>query len=147
MIVKKNYENGDSVWIYGISQSNTRPVKGKVIKRFNLVDCGYNDEPHYLIEVPTEIEPLLEVRTWHNMSQDEKGPVGSLRDLGADLAPTIKFATRLGFAVDDGYEPGDPSPEEVHAALEKSMKDSTHAPLNLKENNPKRRYFKKKTKV
>ena len=39
MTVKKNYNNGDSVWIYGISRGNARPVKGTVIKSFNLSDC------------------------------------------------------------------------------------------------------------
>jgi hypothetical protein len=144
MTVKKSYNNGDSVWIYGISRNNARPVKGTVIKSFDLSDCGYNDELHYLVEIPTEIEPLLEVRTWHNISQDEKGPVGSLRELGVFIEPTIKFASRLGFVTDDEYEPGDPTPEEIQAAIDKSIKDINHAPLNLKTEKPKRRYFKKK---
>ena len=147
MTVKKNYNNGDSVWIYGISRGNARPVKGTVIKSFNLSDCGYNDEPHYLVEIPTEIEPLLEVRTWHNMSQDEKGPVGSLRELGSFIEPTIKFVGTLGFVSDDDYKPGDPTPEEIQAAIDKSIKDINHTPLNLKTEKPKRRYFKKKPKA
>ena len=36
------------------------------------------------------------------------------------------------------------SSDDIHAALEKSQKDSSHGPLNLKTENPKRRYFKKK---
>ena len=144
MTVKKNYSHGDSVWIYGVSRGNARPVKGKVIKTFDLSDCGYNDEPHYLVEIPTEIEPLLEVRTWHTISQDATGPVGSLRELGSFIEPTVKFASRLGFVADDDYQPGDPTPEEIQAAIDKSIKDVSHAPLNLKAEKPKRRYFKKK---
>jgi hypothetical protein len=42
-----------------------------------------------------------------------------------------------------GYDEG-PSVEEIHAALDKSLKDTAHEPLNLKTDKPKRRYFKKK---
>ena len=148
MTVKKSYKIGDTVWIYGINRSNVKPVAGTVIKALDLSGAGYNYE-HYIIEVPTHIEPLLEVRTWHNISQDEKGPVGSLRDLG-NVESTIKFASTVGFAFDDqpvldsSDEDDGPSTEEIHAALDQSLKNTEHSPLNLKTEKPKRRYFKKK---
>ena len=148
MTVKKQYAVGDTVWIYGINRSNTKPVQGKVIKIVDLNDAGYSVGDHYIIEVPTHIEPLLEIRSWHNISQDEKGPVGSLRNLGK-FESTIKFAGTVGFAFDDAPElDSDPeddiSPDQIHAALDKSLKDTEHVPLNLKPEKPKRRYFKKK---
>ena len=147
-MAKREYKLNDRVWIYGVSRGNTKPITGKVIKIFNLSECGYNDEPHYLIEIPTAIEPLLEVRTWHSISEDEKGPVGSFRELGLAIEPSIKFASHLGFVVDDTYEIGYPSPDEVHAAMEKSINNSTHQPLNLKDTKPKRRnYPPRKKKV
>ena len=146
MTVKKSYKIGDTVWIYGINRSNVKPVAGTVIKAVDLSGAGYNYE-HYIIEVPTHIEPLLEVRTWHNISQDEKGPVGSLRDLG-NVESTIKFASTVGFAFDDNpnldSDDDGPSADEIHAALDQSLKNIEHAPLNLKSEKPKRRYFKKK---
>ena len=150
MTVKKSYKVGDDVWIDGINRSNVKPVQGKVIKIVEL--DGYTDT-HYIVEVPSHIESLLEVRTWHNMSQDEKGPVGSLRNLG-NFESTIKFAGTVGFAFDDrpdldsslDDEDG-PSTEEIHAALDQSLKNTEHAPLNLKSEKPKRRYFKKKPKA
>jgi hypothetical protein len=148
MTVKKQYAVGDTVWIYGINRSNTKPVQGKVIKAIDLSGAGYTYE-HYVIEVPTHIEPILEVRTWHNISQDEKGPVGSLRTIG-NFESTIKFAGTVGFAFDDSPvldsadEEDGPSAEEIHAALDQSLKNTEHAPLNLKTEKPKRRYFKKK---
>lgn len=152
MTVKKFYKVEDTVWIYGINRSNTKPVQGRVIKVVDLSDAGYSDV-HYIIEVPTHIEPLLEVRTWHNISQDETGPVGSLRDLG-NFESTIKFAGTVGFAFDDNPEldstledEDGPSAEEIHAALDQSLKNTEHAPLNLKAEKPKRRYFKKKPKA
>jgi hypothetical protein len=149
MPTKKQYAIGNTVWIYGINRSNIKPTQGKVIKLIDLGDAGYT-EIHYIIEIPSHIEPLLEIRTWHNISQDATGPVGSLRDIG-NFESTIKFANTVGFAFDD--HPGldsslddddDPSVEEIHAALDQSLKNTEHAPLNLKAEKPKRRYFKKK---
>ncbi len=147
MTVKKSYNVGDTVWIYGVNRSNVKPTQGKVIKSVSIEN--YSDT-HYIIEIPTHIEPLLEIRTWHNISQDEKGPVGSLRTLG-NVEATIKFAGTVGFAFDDNPEldtdDDEISPEQIHAALEKSQKDVTHAPLNLKSEKPaKRRHYRKKTK-
>lgn len=153
MTTKKSYKVGDTVWIYGIGRSNVKPTQGKVIKVVDLNDAGYTIGPHYIIEVPTHIEPLLEVRTWHNISQDEKGPVGSFREIG-NVESTIKFASTVGFAFDDNPVADADSefddeidPNIIHAALEKSQKDVEHAPLNLKSEKPaKRRHFRKKTK-
>ena len=146
MTTKKSYKVGDPVWIYGINRSNVKPTQGKVIKVVDLSDSGYSTGDHYVIEIPTHIEPLLEIRTWHNISQDEKGPVGSFRELG-NVESTIKFAGTVGFAFDDNPEldtdDNEISAEQIHAALEQSRKDVIHPPLNLKEK-PKRRYFKKK---
>jgi hypothetical protein len=150
MTVKKQYAVGDTVWIYGINRNNAKPVQGKVVKVIDLSDIGYSVGDHYIIEVPTHIEPILEIRTWHNISQDERGPVGSFRTIG-NFESTIKFAGTVGFAFDDS--PGlDSSIEDddginadqIHAALQKSQMDMEHAPLNLKSEKPKRRYFKKK---
>jgi len=146
MTTKKSYKVGDPVWIYGINRSNVKPTQGKVIKVVDLSDSGYSTGDHYVIEIPTHIEPLLEIRTWHNISQDKKGPVGSFRELG-NVESTIKFAGTVGFAFDDNPEldtdDDEISAEQIHAALEQSRKDVIHPPLNLKEK-PKRRYFKKK---
>ena len=149
MTAKKSYNVGDTVWIYGIGRSNVKPVQGKVVKSIDLSDAGYTTGPHYVISVPTHIEDLLEVRTWHNISQDETGPVGSFREIG-NVESTIKFASTVGFAFDDNPEldiEDEISAEQIHAALEKSQQDVTHAPLNLKVEKPKRRYFKKKPKA
>lgn len=150
MTAKKSYGVGDTVWIYGINRSNTKPTRGKVIKVIDLSEAGYSIGDHYIIEIPTHIEPLLEIRTWHNISQDEKGPVGSFRELG-NVESTIKFAGTVGFVFDDNPEldtdDDEISADQIHAALQKSQMDSTHPPLNLKPEKPKRRPFRKKTKA
>ena len=151
MTVKKEYAVGDAVWIYGINRSNAKPTKGSVVKILDLKDAGYSSGPHYVISIPTHIEDLLEIRTWENISQDEKGPVGSFREAG-NLESTIKFAGTVGFVFDDDPtldldHDDEISAEQIHAALEKSQQDIIHAPLNLKQEKTKRKYFSKKKKT
>lgn len=146
MIPKKEYAVGDTVWIAGVSRNNARLTQGKVAKVLDMSDEGFS-EIQYIIEIPTHIETMLEIRTWHTISEDARGPVGSLRNLGAGLDATIRFVNRVGFEAHDAEMPDDPTPEEIHAAIEKSMKDATHAPLNLKDPKPKRRNFVRKKKA
>jgi len=154
MTVKKKYNIGDPVWIYGITRSNVKPTKGKVIQILDLGNAGYTDGPHYVVEIPTHIESLLEIRTWENMSQDDRGPVGSLRNLG-DFESTIKFAGTVGFIFDDSPDLDTTdeddidgiTAEAIHAALEKSKSDVSHQPLIMKgAPKPRRRYPSRKKK-
>jgi len=147
MTVKKEYAVGDTVWIYGVNRSNTKPVAGKVIKIIDLKDAGFAGD-YYIIEVPTHIDSLLELRTWETISQDERGPVGGFRNL--NIESTVKYASKVGFVFDDNpeldSEDDGPSPDEIHAALQKSQMDMSHGPLDLKDSNTKskRRQYKKK---
>ena len=145
MTVKKEYNVGDEVWVYGITKQN-RITKGKVVHSLEIPGFGGT---YYVISIPTEIEPLLEIRTWETMSQDSQGPIGAFRDLkSTTFDSTIKFVTKVGFAAPEELEEFDePTADEIHAALEKSQKNVAHAPLNLKPEKPKRRYFKKKPKA
>lgn len=153
MTVKKSYNVGDTVWIYGVDQRHNKIKKGTVIKKFTIDYEGYNDETHYIVAIPTEIEYLLEVRTWHNMSQDEHGPIGSFRDIVQDLGTTRKLLSRTGLTLDTGLseeqtDDDEVSPDQIHAALEKSQQDGVHQPFNLKETKKpvRRRFTKKKPK-
>lgn len=160
MTVKKKYNIGDTVWIYGVTRQSNKSTEGTVVKAFNIE--GYTDM-HYVVSIPTEIEPLLELRTWQTISQTKDGHVGSLRQAFEDPDAAHKMLARTGMAIistdeefeGDGHdgmgsfadEDDDVSPDAIHAALEKSQKDSSHGPLNLKTEKPKRRYFKKKPKA
>jgi hypothetical protein len=158
MTVKKKYNVGDTVWIYGVSRTNVKSTQGTVVKAFTIE--GYN-ELHYVVAIPTEIEPLLEIRTWQTISQTADGHVGSLREAFEDPDAAHKMLARTGMAiisideVGDGHdgmgsfadEDDDISPEAIHAALEKSQQDSSHGPLNLKSDKPKRRNFARKKKA
>lgn len=144
-MIKKEYKQGDIVWIYGVGVSN-KLTKGTVIASVDLSEKGYTDL-QYIIQIPTHIEPLLEVRSWHSISQDDKGPVGSFRDMLQDLSGEVKKIKQLGFfpAEDQDLE-NDPTPEEIMAALEKSTNGLTHKPLHIKETKPKRKYYPRKKK-
>jgi hypothetical protein len=159
MTVKKKYNIGDVVWIYGVRRANDKSTQGTVVKSFNIE--GYNDM-HYVISIPTEIEPLLEIRTWQTISQTKDGHVGSLREAFEDPDAAHRMMTRTGIAfisVDeeftgDGHdgmgsfaEEDDVSPDAIHAALEKSQQDASHGPLVMKNAKPKRRNFTRKKKV
>lgn len=141
-MIKKTYNVGDSVWIYGINKPNT-PVKGHVVKSFDIK--GY-EGTHYVIAVPTHIEDLLEIRTWENISQDEHGPVGMYREVMDTFRTTNRLVSKTGYEYTDTDE-DEPSQEQILAAIEKSRKVATHDPLVLKENKPRRRRFAKKKKV
>jgi hypothetical protein len=154
MTVKKKYNVGDTVWIYGIQRDNVKSTQGTVVKAFTIE--GYN-EVHYVVEIPTEIEPLLEIRTWQTISQTADGHVGSLREAFSDPDAAHKMLSRTGMAVisledeenDDtvSFAEDDISPDAIHAALEKSQQDITHGHLNLKSEKPKRRNFARKKKA
>jgi hypothetical protein len=145
--IKKTYSTGETVWIYGISSNKNKLTKGKVIEKINLESAGYSkNQFFYIVSIDTAIEPLLEIRTWETISQDDQGPVGGLREVHSqvDIDSTSKILSEFGYSyqVDDQE---DPSPDEIHAAILKSQQQTTHSPLILKEPRPvRRRYFKKK---
>jgi|688.fasta_scaffold1867369_2 hypothetical protein len=77
--MKTTYAKGDDVWIH-LGTAPGKLSKGKVLEVFDLSEHGYTFL-NYLIEIPTSIEPLLEVRNAMTMSEDAKGPVGLFRKL------------------------------------------------------------------
>jgi hypothetical protein len=147
MTIKKEYNVGDTVWIAGVSRNNARLTQGTVLKTLDLSNEGFTAGPHYIIAIPTHIETLLEIRTWGTISQDSRGPVGALREVGANIESTIRIINHVGFEAHDAEMPDDPTPDEIHAAIEKSIKDSAHTPLNLKDPKPKPKYRTRKRKA
>lgn len=133
----------DDAWIH---LGGHKLSKGKVIDIFDLEHAGYNkDTEFYIIEVPTGIDPLLEVRTWEQMSQDSKGPIGAYRLL-KDEIESKKALGKVGISLPITHEeadPLDPSPEEINAAIERAERakqDMYRAPSSK----PKR-FYKKRT--
>ena len=157
MKTKKQYELKDSVWIH-IGDSKLH--KGTVVDIFDLEHAGYDPSiEFYIVSIDTEIEPLLEVRTWEQMSQDAKGPIGSYRDMKQDF-PTKKFLGKVGIKVPvepqavkekvhaelgDNLDIYDPTPEEVNAAIERAERQRNEMYNRVPTvEKPKRFYNKRK---
>lgn len=161
MTIKKQYEIKDKVWVH---INSSKLVEGTVVEYFDLGHVGKNrDIEYYVIEIPTSIEPLYEVRTWDQISQDKAGPIGAYRDFNRlDLSEeNIKAMYSVGIelpinhnnddGIEDFYEEGDPTPEEVNAALDRSVKSrlsSNYIPtatVKPEAKTARRRHFKKKS--
>lgn len=141
--VKTKYNIGDPVWIHGISREN-KLTKGKVVQVVDLSSVGYLDGPHYIIAVSTGIEDLLEIRTWEAMSETAKGPIGGLRTLKDSIDAVNKRLNQVGYNhSEDELLIDEPTPEQIHAAIERASKAHTHDGLAQK---PKRKFYNKKRK-
>lgn len=158
MKIKKQYEMNESAWIH---LGNGKLHKGKIVDIFDLEHAGYpKSTEFYIVEVPCEIEPNLEVRTWESISQDAKGPIGAYREIkefgtrrflgkmGIDL-PHVETATHQEPVLEHEYEddPTDPTPEQVNAAIaraEQAQKDMYRPTLDP-EAKKKRNISKGKT--
>jgi len=98
--VKKEYKIGDPAWVYGIAAGPgyNRLTEGTVVHSMNIE--GYS-EIHYVIAISNGIEDLLEVRSWQSMSQDEKGPIGSFREMIMNRPADQKVLLRTGMRLPD----------------------------------------------
>ena len=104
-------------------------------------------DTQYVIEIPTEIEPLLEIRSWMTISQDECGPLGCFRDISNNNIDLVnKFVSKVGYSEpDDTIDDDEPTADQIHKAIEKSIDNTVHPPLVIKDNkNRTRRKFAKR---
>jgi hypothetical protein len=155
MKIKKQYELKDQVWIH---LSSGKLTKGRVVDFFDLAHVGYPKETEfYTIEIQTSIDPILEIRTWEQISQDANGPIGCYRMLREEInIPTTRFLSKVGVVLPAGEpttnmaanedlhyaDPLDPTPEEVNAAIERAEqanRDMYRGTVN--SDKPKKRNF------
>lgn len=69
--MKTEYEIGDEAWIY-MSNHRGKTTKSTVVHSFKL----YGGKTYYVCEVPTPIDPLLEVRCALSMGDAEGVGIG-----------------------------------------------------------------------
>jgi hypothetical protein len=162
--MKKEYNIKDRVWIH---LGEKKLVEGRVVEVIDLEHLGEGhsrDRELYVIELHTGIDDVYEVRTFDQISPDAKGPIQLFRNL-KEVIENNRYLKKVGMPIpiparnpleelakeineDMARDDDEPTPEQIHAAIDKSQKSSTHAPLNLqKDNAPKKRYFKKKKTV
>lgn len=161
--MKKEYNIKDKVWIH---LGEKKLTEGRVVEIIDLEHLGEGHSPDrelYIIEIKTGIDDIYEVRSFDQISPDAKGPIQLYRNL-REVIENNRYLKKVGMSIpipernaleevvkeinDELAHPDDPTPEQIHAAIEKSQKAAAHVPLNLqKEVKPKKRYFKKKKTV
>jgi hypothetical protein len=152
--MKNEYNIKDRVWIH---LGESKLVEGRVVEIFDLrhIEEYPADREFYVIEIQTGIDNIFEVRDFDQISPDANGPINAFRKLDATGASRylkkigIKLpesATNYDYSVED---PDEPTADQIHAAIEKSQKDTSHTPLIIKEAKPKTRrrpFVKRKPK-
>lgn len=157
--MKTQFNIKDTVWIH---MGERKLVKGRVVE---IIDLEHLNEGHsadhelYVIEIKTGIDDIYEVRTSEQISPDEKGPINLFRKSKEDVAKAKRFLKKVGVqlpvdepnhlaeAIQEIEEeldyPSDPTPEQIHAAIDRAQEIAKHPPLKTARQ-PKKRYFRKK---
>ena len=151
--MKNQFNIKDQVWIH-LGESSM--VQGRVVEIFDLAHIdGYpKDREFYVIEIQTGIDNIFEVRDFEQISPDAKGPINAYRNL--DAIGAKRYLKKIGIKLPESATTRDylddlsePTAEQIHAAIEKSQKDTSHAPLIMKDAKPKpkrRPFVKRKPK-
>lgn len=159
--MKKEYNIKDKVWIH---IGERKLVEGRVVEIIDFEHLGEGHSPDnefYIIELKTGIDDIYEVRHFDQISPDAKGPINLFRKIKDDALKNQRYLNKVGIKLPvTGPDPleelareineelaagDDPTPDQIHAALDKSLKEAAHQPLNLKvEKAEKKRYYRKK---
>lgn len=70
------FKEGDDCWI---AMGGGKLHKGKVLEVLDLSRHGWVNHKHYVVEIPTSIDPVLEIRDGLTMSDAEDAPLGMWR--------------------------------------------------------------------
>ena len=153
----KKYNIKDRVWIHLGEKTLT---EGRVVEIIDLehLEEGYSkDDELYVIEIKTGIEDVYEVRSAELISPDSNGPLTLFRNR-EKRDETIKgnrFMRKIGIEIpasgdmsvelaEEIAEELEPTPEQIHAALERSQQATKHEPLATSQKTPKKKYYKKR---
>ena len=142
--MKKEYNIKDTVWIH-IGERTL--AQGRIVEIFDLdhLEEGYStDNELYVIELKTGIENVYEVRSYEQISPDADGPISMFRS--GEHKDTNRMLKKLGMPLPEGAMEYEPTPDEIHAALQRSQDSIKHEPLSASKRAPaKKRFYKKKT--
>jgi hypothetical protein len=150
------YNIKDPVWIHLGERSL---VEGRVVEIINLKHLNENHkiEDLYVIEIKTGIEDVYEVRNFDMISPDPRGPIMAFRKL-EDAVENNRMLKKLGMpipmpgisleealALED--EEDDVSPDTIHAALDRRIKEAEIPALMPGASpKPKRKFYKRNPK-
>jgi hypothetical protein len=135
---KEEYKIKQPVWIH---MGESKLVGGRVVEVIDLVHLkeGYSEDNElYVIEIPSSIEPIYEVRTWEQISPTAKGPINLFTQVKDDLQAANRMLKKIGIVLPDGTMAtndtddfdvdghdgmgsiDEPTPEQIHAAMERA---------------------------
>ena len=147
--MKTEYNVKDTVWIHIGERTLTQ---GRVVE---VIDLEHLDEGHskdrelYVVEIKTGIDDVYEVRDFDQISPDKEGPIHLFRK--EDFREGNRLMKKVGMPVPQGVmefnEYPEPTPEQIHAAMERSQQATQHTPLNTKPPAKKKYYRKPKSKA
>jgi hypothetical protein len=145
--MNKEYNIKDTVWIH---IGERKLAEGRIVEIIDLVHLEEGHDPEqelYVIELKTGIDDIYEVRSFEQISPDEQGPINLFRK--EDHRNANRLMKKIGMPVPQGVmeyeEYPEPTPEQIHAAMERSQKATQHVPLNVgRKTAPRKRFYKKK---
>jgi len=145
------YNIKDTVWIH-LGEPNL--VQGRVVE---IVTLNHLNEPGYIIdrelyviEIVTHIDNIYEVREWETISPNKTGPINCFRNLGTETRKLKKLGIKSTQVneLEDFVEVGEPTADQINAALERSEQSIKHSAMSMPLNpKPKRRSFKKRSSL
>ena len=165
--MKKEYNIKDTVWIHMGEQAM---VEGRVVEIFDLAHLNEGHSPKrelYVIEIKTGIDDIYEVRDFDQISPTGTGPINLfanhkqvrennryLKKVGMKLPielenPLVEIAKEINNEVYlDDVDPADPTPEQIHAALDRAERSKTTIfnPGATNKKPAKKRQFTKRPK-
>lgn len=154
--MNKEYAIKSKVWIH---MGERKLVEGRVVEVIDLEHLKEGHSPDrelYIIELKTGIDDIYEVRDFDQISPDAAGPINLFRKDRTEHVKNNRLLKKIGMPIpnvesnllieiiDELDNDSEPTAAEIHAAIDQSLKGTTHEPLNLSNDKPKRRYFKKK---
>jgi hypothetical protein len=140
--MKKEYNIKDTVWIHIGERTLTQ---GRIVDIFDLthLEEGPYEDELYVVEIPTGIDNTYEVRTYEQLSPDATGPIALFR--GGEHKEANRLMKKVGMPLPEGAMEYEPTPDEIHAALQRSQDSIKHDPLPTGKRAPaKKRFYKKK---
>lgn len=161
--MKTEYNIKDKVWIH-LGERNL--TEGRVVEIITLDHLKENHRPGhelYVIEIKTGIDDVYEVRDFEQISPDAKGPIALFRNRRADAQVANRYLKKLGVKLpngdinlalyaedfdEDGHDGmgsiDDPTPEQIHAALERAEREKNQ-PFSVNPRPAGKRPSKKRT--
>lgn len=151
--MKKEYNLKDTVWIHIGERVLT---EGRIVEVIDLEHLGEGhskDDALYVIELKTGIEDTYEVRSYEQISPDAAGPIALFRNKEKREEAVLgnRYMKNIGIVIPATYPEfeeaaeSEPTPDQIHAALERSQQAVQHEPLATTKK-PKPKYVKRRPK-